>query len=395
MCWLLVDFIFGTSGWDYKEWIGPFYDRRKKKFSFYTKFFRTSEINSTFYRMPTRAMVYGWYRSAPENFVFSAKLPKTCTHEKRLNPDLKVKNDLLQFLELMNPLRLNHKLGAILIQLPPSFVYERDCENLKAFLGMLPSEFEFAFEFRDHSWLRDETWRLLKDHNVAYTIVDEPLLPPEVKVTADFAYIRWHGHGERIWYDYHYKEEELEPWVSKIKDISKKVDKIYGYFNNHYHGYAVENCVQILEMLNTASPEQIQIKDKVIQHNLEKRPMAYKTLFEFGVVEKEALGLEDLLINLAGEARYKRARGIKDEEIEITEASDEWIRANIRDYVIEVDLKNRVISHNCDDWRKGLGMRRFCKHVGKLFISLHLETSEEILRNIVKNRGKWKFQMIP
>jgi uncharacterized protein YecE (DUF72 family) len=393
MGWLLVDFIFGTSGWDYKEWIGLFYKNGEKKFSFYTGFFRTSEINSTFYRMPTRAMVYGLYRSAPENFVFSAKLPKTCTHEKRLNPDLKVKNDLLEFLELMNPLRLNHKLGAILIQLPPSFVYERDHENLEAFLEMLPQDFEFAIEFRDHSWMRDETWKLMRDHNVAYTIVDEPLLPPTVEVTANFAYIRWHGRGERIWYDYHYSQGELEPWVSKIKDVSKNVEKIYGYFNNHFHGYAVENCIQILEMLNSASPEQIEIKDRIIQYNLEKRPKAYKAIKEFGVVEEEALGLEDFLINLAGDARYERARDIEDEEIEIVEASDELIQANIRDYVIEVNLKNRVISHNCDDWRKGLGMKTLCKHVCKLFISLPSETSEGILRDIVKNRSKWKFQL--
>lgn len=389
----MADLIFGTSGWDYKEWIGPFYERKEKKFSFYNRFFRTVEINSTFYRMPTRAMVYGWYRSAPKNFVFSAKLPKTCTHEKRLNPDLKVKNDLLQFLELMNPLRLNHKLGAILIQLPPSFVYERDHENLEAFLGMLPEEFDFAVEFRDHSWIRDETWRLLRDHNVAYTIVDEPLLPPEARVTADFAYFRWHGHGERIWYDYHYGIEELKPWVPKVKEVSKKVDKIYGYFNNHYHGYAVENCVQILEMLNSARPKQVEIKDKVIQHNLKKRPRAYKTLEDFGIVEKEAMGLEDLLLSLAGEARYKRARNIKDEEIEIVEASEEWIQANIRKYVVEVDPENRVMTHGCDDWRKGLGMHRLCKHVGKLFLTLPSETSEKILRDIMKNRGKWRFKM--
>lgn len=390
----MVDLIFGTSGWDYKDWIGPFYERRERKFSFYNIFFQTAEINSTFYRLPTRAMVYGWYRYSPENFIFSAKLPKTCTHEKRLNPDLKVKTDLLQFLELMDPLRLNHKLGAILIQLPPSFTYERDHENLEAFLDMLPDNFEFAIEFRNHSWIKEEIWELLTNHNVAYTIVDEPLLPPEVKVTADFSYIRWHGHGERIWYDYHYNKEELADWIPKIKEISKKNDKIYGYFNNHYHGYAVENCVQILEMLDSANSKQIEIKKKVIQYNLKKRPRVYKNLEDFGVLKTETLGLEDLFLNLMGAPRLKRAKNIKDDEIEIVEASKERLQANIRKYVIEIDIKNKVISHNCDDWRKSLGIKRLCKHIGKLFLMLPIETSEKHLADILRNKKKWQFLQI-
>jgi uncharacterized protein YecE (DUF72 family) len=66
---------------------------------------------------------------------------------------------------------------------------------------------------------------------VAYTVVDEPLLPPEVHVTADFAYFRWHGKGEDIWFDYRYSQEELEPWVGKVQETTKEVKMVYGYFN--------------------------------------------------------------------------------------------------------------------------------------------------------------------
>ncbi|RLE85720.1 MAG: hypothetical protein DRJ39_01175, partial [Thermoprotei archaeon] len=31
--------------------------------------------------------------------------------------------------------------------------------------------------------------------------------------TIDFAYIRWHGRGKRIWYNYKYRVEELRKWV--------------------------------------------------------------------------------------------------------------------------------------------------------------------------------------
>lgn len=102
-------------------------------------------------------------------------------------------------------------------------------------------------------------------------IIDKPLLPPEVQITANFAYLRWLGRGKKIWYDYHYNEEELKPWVPRLKEVASKVDRIFGYFNNHFHGYAVENCIQILEMLGEASNNQITIKNKIVEHNLRKK----------------------------------------------------------------------------------------------------------------------------
>jgi len=82
----------------------------------------------------------------------------------------------------------------------------------------------------------------LKDYQIAYTNVDEPLLPPEIHLTADFAYFRWHGHGQEIWFDYLYSKEELEPWVPKVEQAAASLKKVYGYFNNHYHGYAPETA---------------------------------------------------------------------------------------------------------------------------------------------------------
>lgn len=389
----MSNLLFGTSGWSYKEWVGPFYEESKKKLSYYTKFFQTTEINSTFYRYPTRSTVYGFYRTSPEGFKFSTKLPRLITHEKKLNPDLKVENDLLRFLELMQPLKASQKLGAILIQLPPSFVFERDHENLASFLALLPRDIDFAVEFRDHSWLRKETWSLLKDHNVAYTIVDEPLLPPETEITADFTYIRWHGRGARPWYNYHYSKEELEEWVPKVKKISKKVDKVYGYFNNHYHGYAAENCIEILEMLNAANTEQIKVKEKIIQHNLKKRPLAYERKLEEYAIGVPEIGVEGLLLKMTDKARLDRAKKIKDIELDIRKATEIKIEADIRDYIIEIDLKNRTLIHNCDDWRKGLGMRRICKHIGKLFLQLPSEKSTAILQDIIKQKDKWRFRV--
>ncbi|MGD8545376.1 MAG: DUF72 domain-containing protein, partial [Candidatus Bathyarchaeota archaeon] len=88
----------GTSGWYYKEWIGPFYKKGEKRMLHaYGRVFETTEINSTFYRYPEKKTVMGWARYSPPDFVFTAKLPKLITHEKRLDLDAGVEEDLEKF----------------------------------------------------------------------------------------------------------------------------------------------------------------------------------------------------------------------------------------------------------------------------------------------------------
>jgi uncharacterized protein YecE (DUF72 family) len=251
----------GTSGWSYKEWEEVFYQKgEKRKLRAYSRVFKTAEIDSTFYRYPSKGTVMGWLRYSPSDFVFTAKLPKLITHDKKLGLKGDIKSDLDAFLELMQPLQLGGKLACLLIQLPPKCDY--NLESLESFLELRDPLFKYAVEFRNLSWMRSETWDLLRKYEVAYTIVDEPLLPPEVHLTADLAYFRWHGRGERPWFDYRYSKEELEPWVPKVEEASQKVKKVVGYFNNHFHGYAPENCLYLLERLGLSSEEQKRAKER-------------------------------------------------------------------------------------------------------------------------------------
>jgi uncharacterized protein YecE (DUF72 family) len=171
----------------------------------------------------------------------------------------------------MRPLQLGGKLACLLIQLPPK--YDFHPQSLEAFLDLIDPTFRYAVEFRNLSWMRDETWQLLKTHDVAYTNVDEPLLPPEVHLTTDFAYFRWHGKGEKIWFDYRYNKEELDTWVPKVEEAADKVKKIVGYFNNHYHGYAPENCQYLIEKLGLLSEKEKQTRKATLkQSTLMKYP---------------------------------------------------------------------------------------------------------------------------
>ena len=259
----MPDLLIGTSGWSYKEWEGVFYPNSKtSKLSFYSKIFDTVEIDSTFYAFPSKGLPIGWSKYTPESFVFSAKLPQAITHEKKLEVKKGAKADLLRFLELMKPLIDAGKLGPVLVQLPPSFSYANDFEKLRGFLSILPEDIRFAVEFRHPSWLRDEVWSALRGSNVANVIVDEPLLPPDTVVTADFAFIRWHGQGRRPWYNYRYTDSELSGWVPKVKEVTTRVKKTYGYFNNHFRGFAVDNSLKMMGMLGAARPEQEEAQTK-------------------------------------------------------------------------------------------------------------------------------------
>jgi uncharacterized protein YecE (DUF72 family) len=260
----------GTSGWSYKEWEGVFYPNSKtSKLSFYSKVFDTVEIDSTFYAFPSKGLPIGWAKYTPESFVFSAKLPQAITHEKKLEVRKGAREELMRFLELMKPLIASKKLGPILVQLPPSFSFASDFDKLKGFLRAVPEDIRFAVEFRHPSWLREEVWSTLRERNVASVIVDEPLLPPDTVVTADFAFIRWHGQGRRPWYNYRYTETELSGWAPKVKEVASRVKKTYGYFNNHFRGFAVENSLKMMGMLGISRPEQDEAGARA-SHYLEK-----------------------------------------------------------------------------------------------------------------------------
>ena len=384
----LNNILLGTSGWSYRDWIGPFYKKKEKSMlKAHSKVFKTVEIDSTFYAYPSKGTVMGWVKYSPEDFVFSAKLPKLITHEKMLNLEEGVEENLNRFCDLIRPILLNGKLGCLLIQLPPKYAFNLD--HLNKFFRILPAEFKFAVEFRHLSWMRNETWKLLKKYRVAYTIVDEPLLPPEVQVTSDFAYFRWHGHGTRPWFNYRYKAEELKPWAPKVRKVAKGVKKVYGYFNNHFHGYAVENCLQVLEMLGILTPEQTEAKTTV-ENYLARAKMKKPTLEAF--IEPKEMTLENLLNTFIDKPRLKRAQRIKDKELTIQEETDNQIKALIRDYHIVIDLENRVVLHDCADWSRVLTSKRFCKHIGKLLLSLDKEKASNILKQIYAEKEAWEFK---
>ncbi len=285
----MTELRIGTSGWSYNEWNGVFYPSSgTNKLSYYSKVFGTAEVDSTFYAFPSKGLVLGWARYTPADFVFSVKLPQLLTHEKKLDVEKGTEADLIRFLGLLKPLIASGKLGPLLIQLPPSYSFQSDFGKLKGFLARVPEDIRFAVEFRHPSWLREEVWSFLRERNVANAIVDEPLLPPDTVMTADFAFVRWHGRGTRPWYNYRYSDKELDGWVPKVKEVTSKVEKTYGYFNNHFRGFAVENSLKMMEKLGVSTAQQEETRERAAKFlRTGKRSDEEGSILEF--VDRESI----------------------------------------------------------------------------------------------------------
>lgn len=275
------ELLLGCSGWNYGDtpdkggWVGIFYpDRNTKRLRYYSQFFDTAEMDSIFYEKfyshMTKGTFIGMVKATPENFQFSVKVPEIITHRKRLEVGKGAITDFELFLDKTSPLKNSDKLGAILLQLPPSFTVN-DFKDIERFLDKLPSGYHYAVEFRHPSWKTEGPWDMLKHYNIAAVMTDSPAKEnleflSEVTVTsADHSFIRFHGRNTKghYWYDYLYSKEELRPWVEKIEEVKKQTKVLRAYFNNHYGGAAVINALQFKEMLGNKLSEN---ERNIIEH---------------------------------------------------------------------------------------------------------------------------------
>jgi uncharacterized protein YecE (DUF72 family) len=247
----------GTSAWMFDDWKGAFYPSTPTdELAFYARRFNSVEIDSTFYRIPAVRAVESWRRRVPDGFRFAAKVPREITHDGGL---VGVDETLFGFLRAME--LLDEKLGPILFQFPPSWTPQSGANALRSFLKILPRDFQFAMEFRNLGWFRDEYSHWLEDAGVAWALTDPDRFPLKIYSTAPFCYVRWLGNR----YD-----QTLEPFnsIKKNRDADEarwaevlgemNVREIWGYFNNHWAGFSPESARLFRERLGIAAPEIIE-----------------------------------------------------------------------------------------------------------------------------------------
>jgi uncharacterized protein YecE (DUF72 family) len=272
--------------------VGRFYpvELAKKKgewFSYYAQYFNTVEINSTFYRPPGELLVKSWINKAKAGFEYSVKVPQLVTHKALAEGNLERAIFWASAFEksCVIPLAKAGLMGGALLQLSPYFKNEGQALSaLESLLDALsPGEHNYAVEFRHRSWLAGggremdpAVLEALRERNVANVLLDGPGVPVTRELTADHAYIRFHGRNYDIWfkgakeddhrldrYDYLYSEEELERWVPRIREVELEAAKVRVYFNNHARAKAIRNGFQLMDMLLIDHKiKQIQLQDQ-------------------------------------------------------------------------------------------------------------------------------------
>lgn len=258
----------GTSGFSFLDWKGTIYPpeiREKEMLPFYEKElgFRTVEINFTYYALPSPKSFSSMLKKTSKEFEFVVKAFKGLTHELRdkdTGQRIDNQESFNQFRSSLVPLIEEGKLACVLAQFPYGFFPNKEnfdyLERFKTEMVQIP----LVFEFRNQTWLREETFQFLERNRIGFCIVDEPKLPKLMpylpRATSEIGYFRFHGRNTNwfnvptsVRYDYLYSEGELKEFIPDIKDISRKTIKTLIFFNNCHAGSAAKNAAQMAKLL--------------------------------------------------------------------------------------------------------------------------------------------------
>jgi uncharacterized protein YecE (DUF72 family) len=229
----------GTSGFNYPEWKGRFYPSTlatTAMLGYYATRLSTVEINYTFYRAPTQAVIDRWAAETPDSFTLTLKAPRRITHERRLKDAGDAVRRFVSLAATLGP-----RLGVLLFQLPPNL--KRDHGLLESFVDELPRGLRAAFEFRHASWFDDGVYDRLAARNFALCVADTGEQTTPLVVTADYGYLRLRDEG--------YSTEDLRAWAGRVESTDGWKDA-YVYFKHEDTGSGPEFALAFRHALSPA-----------------------------------------------------------------------------------------------------------------------------------------------
>ena len=239
----------GTSGWNYGHWRTRFYPKglgQRDWLCHYAEYFKSVEVNNSFYRVPDPETVTLWARQAPSTFRFAVKMWRGVTHFKKLKD---CREHLEKFFLPVGDLPVGQR-GPVLVQLPSN--QGKDLAKLDDFLGTLkemshPARWKVAVEFRNPDWLCPETYALLDRRRAAICLHDMP--PADVAEPNDASFVYLRRHGPAGDYRHSYSDRALAADAEHIRGWLDKGQMVFVYFNNDAEGCAVRNARQLKELL--------------------------------------------------------------------------------------------------------------------------------------------------
>lgn len=298
--------LIGTASWTDKSLIESrlFYPPEVKspedRLKFYAGRFPLVEVDSSYYALPSERNAALWAERTPAGFVFDVKSFRLFTGHQTppnaLPPDIRAAlgpvekrnvyyKDLTEdlraelwarFRGAIRPLREAGKLGAVLFQFPPWFVYGRPSFEHLARCAELMAGCRMAVEFRHRSWLddkhRSEVLDFERAHGLAHVVADEPRgfsnsIPAVWEATSpELAVVRLHGRNAATWnikgaessaerFNYVYSAGELEELAEPVRALGQAVREVHVVFNNNYGNYAQHNAAQLRKILEGEAGE--------------------------------------------------------------------------------------------------------------------------------------------
>jgi uncharacterized protein YecE (DUF72 family) len=258
------DIRIGTSGFDYPEWEDVLYSKgisRKGYLGSYSEVFSTLELNFSYYTMPKAENIRELISRTRKPIDFSIKANQALTH--KINPT-NWKESVSEYTKGISPLLEEGRLCAVLLEFPFSFHYHDDERRYLDKVLKELAAFPLVVEFRSAEWFNSRVFDGLKERRVGLCALDMPRLeglpPLSDLVTAEIAYVRFHGRNKTTWwngdagtrYEYLYSKDELETWIPRLEAMSTQAKRIRIYFNNHRNGAAATNAKELVALATEA-----------------------------------------------------------------------------------------------------------------------------------------------
>ena len=216
----------------------------------YARHLPAAEINSSFYRPHQRSTYERWAAATPPSFRFCVKLPRSITHEARLTGTRALQQAFAEQVQ-----GLGHRLGCLLVQLPPSLAL--DAAVAEAFFDdvrRLHPTTPLAVEPRHASWFTPEADALLARWHAGRVLAD-PVLHPPGRAPGGWpgvVYCRLHG-SPRIYYSA-YDATLIRALAARLQAAATEARHVWCIFDNTASGAAAGNALDLhhaTQMLST------------------------------------------------------------------------------------------------------------------------------------------------